>query len=857
MIQRKQKSLIYTYINYKNNLFQTIVYNLLYLCRHNIHRMIYPKNFEQKTGFDKIRQQLYDSCLSPMGHDHVKTMTFQASYDVIEQRLDQTNQFLNLLHFESAFPSNDYLDMRNTLKKLTTEGTIIETEDLHNLNTSLKVMEEIRLFLNNLDPEKYDKLQILTQSVESWKTFIEPADKIIDTKGEIRPDASNTLLEITKKIKSFERSLYSKIQQTLNQAKKSDWIAEEGEITVRNGRLVIPVKASQKRKIKGFVHDESSSGQTIYIEPEHAYETNNEIRKLRSDYKQEIKRIIGEYTKEIRPYIPDLVQDYEWLGFIDFLRSKALLASRLHAEKPKLFNEQRIHWQAAVHPLLYQAHKEQNKNVVPLDISLNQEQRILIISGPNAGGKSVCLKTTGLLQYMLQCGLMIPVKASSECGIFNQIFIDIGDEQSLENDLSTYSSHLNNLRVFTENSNSATLTLIDEMGTGTEPQMGGAIAEASLEVLYERGTYAVVTTHYANLKLLADKYPAIENGAMLFDSKNIKPLFQLKIGKPGHSFAFEIAKNTGLPDEIIKRAKEKTGKTHLDFEKQLQSLEQDKSQVDKKEYELKVADDLLAETIDKYNRLNADLEKNRKEIIEKAKAEAREILNNSNRLIENTIREIKESEADKAKTKESRATFDKEKEKILKPKEKTAKSKPKKQKAPASHPPKQNINKAPEKDYELVKGEIHSGDTVKIIGQSGSGEVISISKNKAEVSFGQMKMQIPVAKLEKIKTTKKQEKKTQGNYHNIMEDMQQKSQNFSSTLDIRGVKADEALTKLMNFIDDATLLGVYDLRILHGKGHGVLRSVVRDYLAGLDEVKNFHDEHVERGGQGITIVKLK
>lgn len=819
--------------------------------------MIYPENFEQKTGFDKIRQQLYDSCLSPMGHDHVKNMTFQASYDVIEKRLEQTNQFLNLLHFESAFPSNDYLDMRNTLKELTTKGTIIETEDLHNLNTSLKVMEEIRLYLNNLDAEKYDTLNTLTQEVESWKTFIDQADTIIDTKGEIRPDASATLLEITKKIKSQQQHLYSKIQQTLNQAKKSDWIADEGEITVRNGRLVIPLKASQKRKIKGFVHDESSSGQTIYIEPEHAYETNNEIRKLRSDYNQEIKRILDEYTKEIRPYIPDLIRDYEWLGFIDFLRSKALLASALKAEKPKLFNKQHINWKSAVHPLLYQVYKKQNKKVVPLDISLNQEQRMLVISGPNAGGKSVCLKTTGLLQYMLQCGLLIPVQASSECGIFKRIFIDIGDEQSLENDLSTYSSHLNNLRKFTENADDTTLTLIDEMGTGTEPQMGGAIAEASLEVLYEKGAFAVVTTHYANLKLLADRYPAIVNGAMLFDTKNIKPLFQLKIGKPGNSFAFEIAQNTGLPEEIINRAKEKTGKTHLDFEKQLQSLEQDKSQVDKKEHELKIADDLLSETIQKYKRLNAELENNRKEIIEKAKAEAKEILDNSNRLIENTIRKIKEAEAEKTMTKKFREEFEKEKDNLLTSREKSTKPKKKKKKTPVDDSTKQNVKQDPSPEYITQKGDIHPGDTVKIIGQSGSGEVTSISKKKAEVSFGQMKMQVPVAKLEKIKTRKQQKKKASGNYQNIMEDMQHKSENFSSTLDIRGVKADEALTKLMNFIDDATLLGVYDLRILHGKGHGVLRSVVRDYLSGLDEVKNFHDEHVERGGQGVTIVKLK
>ena len=819
--------------------------------------MIYPENFEEKTNFDNIRQQLNDYCLSPMGRDHVKNMAFQSDFDVITERLEQTYQFRNLLQFESGFPSNDYLDMRHPLNQLTTEGSVIEAEELHNLNTSLKIMEEIRIYLNDLDPEKYDRLKILTQDVDSWETFIDHADKIIDSKGEIRPDASKTLLDITKKIKSYERELYAKIKETLTQAKKSNWIAEEGEITVRNGRLVLPLKASQKRKIKGYVHDESSSGQTIYLEPEHAYEANNEIRKLRSDYKQEIKRILGGYTKEIRPYIPDLIQDYEWLGFIDFLRSKALLASTLNAEKPKLFNEQRFNWESAIHPLLYQVYREQNKKVVPLDISLDHEQRMLVISGPNAGGKSVCLKTTGLLQYMLQCGLLIPVKASSECGIFNRIFIDIGDEQSLEDDLSTYSSHLKNLRKFTENADQSALILIDEMGTGTEPQIGGAIAEATLEILYEKGSFAVVTTHYANLKLLADSYPAIVNGAMLFDNQKIKPLFQLRIGKPGNSFAFEIARNTGLPDEILQRAKDKTGKTHLDFEKQLQSLEQDKSQVDKKKHELDVADNLLSETIEKYNRLTAEVEQDRKEIIEKAKEEAQEILNNSNRLIENTIREIKEAEANKEKTREARDKFEKEKDNIIKSNEKTPKSKKKKQKSPPASQTVQPRKKETPKASKTSKEKISPGDTVKISGQSGSGEVTSITKNKAEVSFGQIKMQLPVNKLEKIKATTQPKDKTSGNYLNVMENLQHKSQNFSPTLDIRGVKADEAHTKLMNFIDNATLVGAYELRILHGKGHGVLRSVVRDYLAGLDEVKSFRDEHVEQGGQGVTLVTLK
>lgn len=821
--------------------------------------MIYPDNFEEKVGFDRIRKILKDYCISNMGRDHVQQISFSSDFEELSLSLEQGSEFLQMMQFEPAFPAHDFIDMRQTLKLLTTEGKSIEQEDLHDLNTSLKAMEEVRVYLTKLDPEKYKELIRLTENIEGWEEFSKHADEIIDTKGEIRPDASPLLQEINQKIKSHEKSLYSKIQQTLSQAKKSGWLADEGEITVRNGRLVIPLKAAQKRKVKGFIHDESSSGQTIYMEPESAFETNNEIRKLRNEYRQEVKRILAEFTQWLRPYIPDLTEDYQWLGFIDFLRSKALLAIRINAQKPKLFNEQRFNWQQAIHPLLYLVFKEQNKKVVPLDIALNSEQRMLIISGPNAGGKSVCLKTTGLLQYMLQCGLMVPMKASSECGIFHKLFIDIGDEQSLENDLSTYSSHLNNIRNFAEKADASTLLLIDEMGTGTEPQMGGAIAEASLEVLYEQGAHAVITTHYANLKLMADRYPAITNGAMLFDTARIQPLFKLKIGKPGNSFAFEIAKNTGLPDNILKRARQKTGKTHLDFEEQLQSLEQDKSQISEKEYELKIADELLAETLKKYRELNAELESNKKEIIAKAKQEAKDILQQSNRLIEKTIREIKEAQADKTETRKIRENLEKKKDKILEqlpPKEvkipnkllkKQSKTTTKKEK---TEPPKQATQP------KIISGPIETGDTVKIAGQKGSGQVLSISKNKAEVSFGQMKMQIPIKKLEKIQASSQPKEKKRSNYGSIMESVQQKSEHFSATLDLRGARADEAMNKLMHFIDDATLLGVYELRILHGKGNGVLRNVVRDYLSGVDEVKNFRDEHVERGGQGITLVTL-
>lgn len=814
--------------------------------------MIYPENFEVKIGFDQVRDHLREYCLSPMGEDNLEKISFSIDFDDVSEKLEYTRQFKDVLEFEDTFPAQDYLDMRDILKYLTAKGTIIEREHLHNLNTSLKAMEEVRLYLLNLDEERYDRLYSLAGDRESWQHFIREIDKILDEKGEIRPDASSLLLEIDGKIRAQEKKLYQKIQDILIKARESGWIAGDREVTVRNGRLVLPVLASQKRKVKGFIHDESSSGQTVYIEPEAAFEANNEIRKLKNEYRQEIKRILAEFTDFFRPYISDLIRDYNWLGKIDFIRAKAKFAIQIRAEKPRLVNDQRLDWKKAIHPLLYLLYRKQGKDVVPLDIRLEKHQRILIISGPNAGGKSVCLKTTGLLQYMLQCGLLLPMRADSECGIFSHLFIDIGDEQSLENDLSTYSSHLRNISVFTDNADAKSLVMIDEMGTGTEPQMGGAIAEASIEVLYKKQAFAVITTHYANLKLLADNYPEIVNAAMLFDTDKLKPRFQLKIGNPGNSFAFEIAQNTGLSESLLKRAREKTGKTHLDFEEQLQSLEKDKSDIHEKEHELKVADDLLNETIEKYQRLSKELEENKKQILQQAREEAQRILDNSNRIIENTVREIKENQAEKEKTQQARKKLEQEKQRILH----KNKSRPKPQSGAEKKTPSSKFKHSNERKQEQTEA-LKTGDKVKVKGQKEGGEILDITNKHATVSFGSIKMQIPLKKLERISGGEIKKAKKKSGYDHIIRDMQQKTENFSSSLDLRGKRADEAMNELMHFVDEAILLGIYDLRILHGKGNGVLRNVVREYLSSVSEVKTFHDEHVERGGQGVTIVKLK
>ncbi len=833
--------------------------------------MVYPKDFEAKVGFHKIRDLLSGYCISSMGRDTVASLAFSDDYGHIRQSLDQVSQFRQLINHHSGFPAQDYLDLRHCLRKLSLDGATISLEDLHHLNISLKTITAVLRFLKSLDPEHYLELVSLTRDKSGWEGHIHHADGLIDSRGQILPHASPLLQEITAKIFKLEKGLSAMVQQSLSSARKAGQAPENSEITVRNGRLVIPVLASQKRKIKGFIHDESSSGQTIYLEPEAAYETNNEIRKLRNAREQEIKRLLTLFTKTIRPDIHHMIHDYQWLGTIDAIRSKALLAIELEASKPQLEDKPLADWQNAIHPLLYLAYKGTNKQVVPLNIRLDSRQRILIISGPNAGGKSVCLKTTGLLQYMLQCGLLIPVNPRSRCGIFHQLFIDIGDEQSLEDDLSTYSSHLRNIKHFIHHTCSRSMFLLDEMGSGTEPQMGGAIAEACLESLYNKGGFGVVTTHYANLKLLPERYEAMENGAMLFDQKKLVPRFILKTGQPGNSFAFEIAENTGLPREVMEEARKKAGTTQLDFEKQLQSLEQEQSELNKKEYELGLADQLLAESVEKYHALCRDMEKDKKQILEQAKEEAKSIIRESNKLIENTIREIKEKQAEKQATQQARKKLEVGSHHIIsknrnntpaverdmgeknKPGNKTtAKGKPLK-----SKPLINVVGKEKQAPDRPLPGNISKGDTVRIRGQKATGEVLFISGGKAGILAGYLKMEIPAEKLEKVAPSPSSIPKASHTHSAIINSIQERAESFSTVLDLRGIRAEEAEKKLTQFMDDAILTGNYDLRIIHGKGDGILRKVVRKHLDGISQVTRYGDAHVERGGQGVTLVTLK
>ncbi|MCF8301819.1 MAG: Smr/MutS family protein [Bacteroidales bacterium] len=797
--------------------------------------MIYPQNFEQKTGFDKLRGKLREYCLSPLGSSNVEQMSFSTDFETIDFEISETDEFRNIYQYDDPFPAQDYYDLTGELNHVRIQNTYLEQEKMVELKLSLEAITRCIDYITNRKEEQYPLLHQRTSKVYIKREIITELERIINEYGDIRDHASDKLFNIRKELEQKKGSIDRTINKTLQKARSEGWLKDDAEITIRGGRMVIPVPAINKRKIKGFIHDESATGQTVYIEPTEVFDINNEIRELMNAEKREIIKILTEFTNQLRPHIDELLAGYEYLGYLDFLRSKAKLAVDLDAVKPDLHDHCSFSWLEARHPLLYLAYKNTDRSVVPLDIGLDKKQRILVISGPNAGGKSVCLKTVGLVQYMLQCGLLVPLKENSEAGIFKKILINIGDEQSLENDLSTYSSHLINIKYFIENLDEHSLFLIDEFGTGTEPQLGGAIAEAALEAMNKRNALGVITTHYANLKTMAGHVEGIVNGAMLFDAKEIRPLFQLRMGKPGSSYALEIARQIGFPENTLQNAEQKTGKSQVDFEKQLQELEVEKDQLSKKQDELKVTDDMLAEVLDKYKRLTTELETSKKEIIEKAREEARKILDDSNRMIEKTIKEIREGKADKEKTRIARQNLEQHKQKVYKEPGKQKKRKP---------------EKAPE------TGPLKAGDTVKMKNQKGTGEIIELKGKEALVAFGDMRIKTPLNKLERAAGASKQKTRNSSGYKTIMKDIHDKKARFDPTIDVRGKRGEEAVAQVNSFIDEALLLGVKEVKIIHGKGNGILRSLIRDELSANQDVQRFYDEHVERGGQGITIACL-
>lgn len=810
----------------------------LYFCKN--FSMIYPSDFENKIGFKAIRERLNELCISEMGKEFVGKMCFCTDVDEIHTYLRLIEDFQTLMQDGVPFPVRDYNDLREEFKHLSIDGTVISLDSMFALKPTLSALFYVFKFFKSEASEKVPYLKALAEGISIDNHIFTEINRLIDDKGEIPDNASAELAEIRRDIRRKQSSIDHRMHKILVEAKNSGWTDSTAEMTIRDGRPVIPVRAADKRALRGFIHDESATGQTVYIEPAEIFETNNEIKELEYAERREINKILLAFTKILRPEIPNLTMAWRLLGLLDFIRAKALLSHEFNCVIPELTDEPMFDWIESRHPLLEQKLKGQGKQITPLDLRLGDVGRILVISGPNAGGKSVCLKTIGLIQYMLQCGLAIPVKIDSKCGIFHDMFIDIGDEQSLENDLSTYSSHLINMKELLEHGNERTLFLIDEFGIGTEPQLGGAIAEAILLKMNEKKSFGVVTTHYANLKLLADNHPGIVNGAMLFDTRYLQPLYVMMIGKPGSSFAFEIAKKIGFPNEILDSAAEISGREHLDFDQQLQQLEIEKKEVRKKEYELKVADKLLDEIVTKYKNHLAEIEKKKKQLLHEANKEAQALIDGANAKIERTIREIKEAQAEKNRTKELREELKEMKQNLVNEEK--------------------NLSKQLKTDEkEVISEELKVGDMVCINELEVVGELLAITDTDVTIQFGDVRLRTTTDKLRKISRSQARKAQQNPSYlrKSIMNDINEKAQKFNLTLDVRGQRGDEAVDNVAKYIDEATLLSIKEVSILHGKGNGILRKLIREYLSKQSCVQNFSDASLETGGAGITRVTLK
>lgn len=824
--------------------------------------MIYPENFESKIKFDKIRQLVKSYCLSDMGRELVDKMNFSSDSSYISEQLKETHEFMNILQVEDSFPGDHFRDARPFLQKIRVEGLFLEIAEMVALKLSLESLSAIVRFFKGKE-ERYPILSAKAGCIHLFPFVQQRLDTIVSKHGTIKDTASPELNDIRHRLQRKQAGISKRMQSLLQQAQSEGWADKESAIAIRDGRMVIPVPSAYKRKINGIVHDESATGKTSYIEPAEIVETNNEIRELELEEKREIMRILRKFADELRPYIDDLLPGYDFLAYIDFIRGKAAFSNYIEAVVPAFNDNAEMFWYQARHPLLWLSLKNTDKKLIPLNIEVYDEQRIILISGPNAGGKSVCLQTAGLLQYMFQCGLPVPVSEASKFGIFGKILIDIGDEQSIENDLSTYSSHLINMKNFLRYGSDDTLVLIDEFGTGTEPMLGGAIAEAILSAFNRDKVRGVITTHYTNLKHLAAETPGIANGAMLYDNHRMLPLFELKIGKPGSSFAFEIAKKIGLPKEILEDAAAKVGEDHINYDKHLKDIARDKRYWEEKRRKIHENEKRLDEVVEKYSNELSEASRIRKEIIREAQQKAQEIIADANAAVEKTIREIRENQAKKEKTREIRRRMEEEKQRLLsekqneeeerirkkmeKLKNRKKNRKEKKQNQPETSP--QHKEAAPI---------FQKGDYVKLP-NNAIGEILEIDDKNAVVALGQLHTKVKVTQLQKASATQAKRiarPQIQASYANIRENISQKRMTFKPDIDLRGMRGDEALQRVISFLDEAIMLGYRDVRILHGTGTGALRQLIRQYLSTNPVVATYADEQVQLGGAGITVVQL-
>ena len=846
--------------------------------------MTYPENFETKVGFGEIRHLLRERCLSPLGKERVDQLRASHDADEINRQLREVKEFRRIQEEADDFPLQFFFDVRQSISRLRLEGTHLDESELFDLRRSLETIHQIVRFLNRTQgggiaddttesPEyAYPTLQMLTTGVITFPTLIQRIDTLLDKYGKIRDNASTRLLEIRRELSRTEGSVSRTLYSILRAAQSEGLVEKDAAPTLRDGRLVLPVAPAMKRKLRGIVHDESATGKTVFIEPAEVVEANNRIRELESEERREIIRILTEFSKELRPHVPSMLHSYVFLSSIDLIRAKAEFAQLINGIEPEVGKAPYIDWIRAIHPLLQQSLSKQGKQVVPLDIMLTREKRILIISGPNAGGKSVCLKTVGLLQYMLQCGLPVSIGDRSRAGVFDHIMIDIGDEQSIENDLSTYSSHLLNMKMMMRHSTPRTLLLIDEFGTGTEPQIGGAIAESVLKQFWKREAWGVITTHYQNLKHFAEGHEGVVNGAMLYDRHEMRPLFQLQIGQPGSSFAIEIARKTGIPEEVIREASEIVGSDYIQSDKYLQDIVRDKRYWEGKRQTIHQREKTMESTIARYEEEIRQLQESRKAIIARAKQQAEDLLSESNRRIENTIREIRESQAEKEETRRIReqlSDFKHEVEELdteavdemvarkIKQIQARRERKERRRQEKAQKASQQGTSTPPQAPAQPAVLQV--GDTVRIKGLTTVGRIESLQGKMATVVFGDMRTKMRAERLEPAEAPKVQA--SPNPYATVgrqtRETIDDRKLNFKQDLDVRGMRGDEALSAVTYFIDDAILVGMNRVRILHGTGAGILRQLIRQYLSTVGAVSGYRDEHVQFGGAGITVVDLE
>ena len=910
--------------------------------------MIYPNNFEHKLGFDEIRRLLKERCLSTLGKEKVDEIAFSTDCREINEWLSQVREFRRLKEEKDDFPMQFFFDVREAVTRIRLENTHLEEDEVWDLRRSLQTIADIVSYLSRgyegtevrgyentpasdisrttaptlpRTPEyPYPALQRLTEGVVTFPAVIRRIDSILDKFGKIKDSASMTLAGIRHELEKTQGGISRTLYTILHAAQKDGLVDKDAAPAMRDGRLVIPVAPQVKRRINGIVHDESATGKTVFIEPTEVVEANNKVRQLEAEERREIIRILTVFTDEVRPHVKEILDSYQFLATIDLIQAKAHWAELTKAFEPAVEDKPHIDWIHAVHPLLQLSLEKQGKKVVPLDIMLrgyegtgvrgyentsaadsnlaptrprtpvpSKEGRLLIISGPNAGGKSVCLKTVGLLQYMLQCGLSIPIGDRSTAGIFEHIMIDIGDEQSIENDLSTYSSHLMNMKQMMKQANARTLLLIDEFGSGTEPTIGGAIAEAMLKQFWQRETFGVITTHYQNLKQFAEGHPGVVNGAMLYDRHEMQALFQLAIGQPGSSFAIEIARKTGIPEEVIKDASDIVGSEYIQSDKYLQDIVRDKRYWEGKRQTIHQHEKSLESKINRYEDELNEIERQRKEILRKAKEQAEELLRESNKKIENAIREIREAQAEKERTRLAREELNTFKEELdtidTRDNDEAIARKIRQIQERKERKEKRKAEKLARKEEGGTRNEntlgadgnlsplnsqlspLKPGDTVRIKGLTSVGEIESINGSQAVVIFGGMRTKMRADRLERAEKPTTQLSKAEernnniaGSYGMVSKDTREvidnRKLNFRQDLDVRGMRGDEAINAVTYFIDDAILVGMPRVRILHGTGTGVLRQLIRQYLATIPNVSHYRDEHVQFGGAGITVVDL-